>query len=189
MGESVTVVSGLPRSGTSMMMQLLAAGGMPILTDHVRRADEDNPRGYYEFERVKEVRQDSSWLNEAEGKAVKMVYRLLYDLPADHTYQVIFLRRPIEEVLDSQEEMLRRQGKGEEAVDRTQLGNLYRRQLKDVETWLQGQPNFRVHYVEYHDVLDDAHRVVHEINRFLGGALDVGAMLQVPDRTLYRQRR
>lgn len=184
----VTIVSGLPRSGTSMMMQLLEAGGLPALTDNIRRADEDNPRGYYEFEAVKQVREDASWLDEAQGKVVKMVYRLLYDLPSDRTYRVIFMRRSLDEVIASQEEMLRRQGKESAEVGQAQLAAMYRRQLKDVETWLRDQPVFSVLYVDYHDVLQRPETVVEKINQFLGGSLDTAAMLRVPDRSLYRQR-
>ena len=187
--QFITIVSGLPRSGTSMMMQMLTAGGMPPLADHIRQADEDNPRGYYEFERVKQLDHDSSWLDEAEGKAVKMVYRLLYDLPQDRSYRVIFMIRPLDEVIASQEVMLERHGKFGERIDTTQLAELYRRQLHDVTTWLDAQPNFSVLPVAYHDVLGDPEHVVRQLNSFLDGRLDTHAMLQVPDRSLYRQRR
>lgn len=171
-----------------MMMQLLAAGGLPVLTDQLRKADEDNPRGYYELERVKQLRDDASWLDEAGGKAVKMVYRLLYDLPARHQYRVIFLRRTLEEVIDSQEEMLLRLGKPAQDLPRDRLVEIYEGQLRRVYDWLRDQPNFQVMYVEYRDVLADTGRIVAEINRFLGGGLNAGAMGQVPDRNLHRQR-
>src|SRR5262245_3326165 len=109
--ELITIVSGLPRSGTSLMMQIIKAGGLPALTDEVRAEDEDNPRGYLEFERVKKLRQDQAWLNDARGKAVKMVHLLLYDLPQDRQYQVVFMRRDLREVLASQKRMLVRQQK------------------------------------------------------------------------------
>jgi hypothetical protein len=186
--QAVTIVSGLPRSGTSMMMQILEAGGIPILTDEVRRADEDNPRGYYEFEAVKKVREDPAWVEGARGKAVKMVYRLLYDLPGGQEYRVVFMRRSLEEVLASQQEMLQRQGKGQDDADLGQLADIYRRQLRDVEAWLDKQPNFSVLYVDYHDVLRKAESVAEELDRFLGGGLDAAAMARVPDRKLHRQR-
>ena len=107
----ITIVSGLPRSGTSMMMQVIEAGGIPALTDNPRARDEDNPQGYYEFEPVKQTRDDPSWVPGARGKVVKMVYRLLYDLPGDQDYRVIFMRRNIDEVLTSQKKMLQRSGK------------------------------------------------------------------------------
>jgi hypothetical protein len=188
MGEPVTIVAGLPRSGTSMMMQMLAAGGLPVLTDRVRQPDEDNPRGYYEFEPVKEVRQDRSWLDQAEGKVVKMVYRLLYDLPADRTYRVIFMKRELAEVIRSQEEMLQRHDKPSGDVSADQLAGIYRRQIADVSTWLEAHSNFGVLFVQYGDVLENPARVADELNRFLDGRLDVAAMLRVPDKALYRQR-
>lgn len=189
MAEPVIIVSGLPRSGTSLMMQMLAAGGISVLTDDIRQPDEDNPRGYYEFEVVKTVRDNSSWLEGSEGKVVKMVYRLLYDLPNGYAYRVVFMRRELDEVIASQEEMLRRNGKTSDEVSPAKLVEIYRRQLNDVNTWLNEQPNFQVLYVEYHDVLAEPQTVVRELNRFLGGHLDTAAMLRVPDRSLYRQRR
>ena len=187
--HAVTIVAGLPRSGTSMMMQMLAAGGVPVLADDVRQPDEDNPRGYYEFERVKEVADDSSWLEEAKGKAVKMVYRLLYDLPRDRSYRVIFMKRELNEVIASQEVMLERHGKANGRLEEARLAEIYRRQLEEVMTWLRDQPNFSVLYVDYGDVLRDPSYVVSELNGFLDGRLDTAAMLRVPDSTLYRQRR
>jgi hypothetical protein len=186
--KPITIVSGLPRSGTSMMMQMLAAGGLPALADNVRQADEDNPRGYYEFERVKQVDHDNSWLDEAEGKAVKMVYRLLYDLPPDRPYRVIFMTRALDQVIASQEVMLERQGKAGERVDTARLADMYRRQLQTVMVWLGAQPNFSVLAVDYRDVLSDPEQVVQQLDGFLDGRLDTDAMLQVPDWSLYRQR-
>src|SRR5512143_2182608 len=115
MQEFTVIVSGLPRSGTSMMMRVLEAGGMEVAVDNVRRADEDNPRGYYEFEQVKNIRQDKSWFNGLQGRAVKMVSMLLYDLPADKRYKIVFMKRNMQEILSSQRIMLDRRGeKGQE---------------------------------------------------------------------------
>lgn len=187
--DYVTIVSGLPRSGTSMMMQLLDSGGVPALTDNLRRPDEDNPKGYYEFERVKQLNEDTSWLDDVRGKVVKMVYRLLYDLPNTHSYRVVFMRRNLDEVIASQEAMLQRQGKANGDVDAAQLAALYRRQLDDIESWLEQQPSFSVLYVDYHDVLENPEAVVEQLNTFLDGRLDTHAMLRVPDTSLYRQRK
>ena len=109
--KEIIVVSGLPRSGTSMMMQMLEAGGLPIVTDHIRKADEDNPRGYYELEKVKKIKEDPSWLADCHGKAFKMVSALLYFLPKSRKFKVIFMKRNIEEMLASQRLMLMRLGK------------------------------------------------------------------------------
>jgi len=186
--NAITIVSGLPRSGTSMMMQMIAAGGVAPLVDNVREADIDNPRGYYEFEAVKQVKEDQSWLDEAQGRVVKMVYRLLYDLPPQYSYRVVFMRRDLDEVIASQEEMLRRLGKASDAVPAQQMAGIYRRQLADVAAWLQQQPNFEALDVEYRDVIANTESVVERLNGFLGGGLDTAAMLRVPDRGLYRQR-
>src|SRR2546428_1479705 len=108
--QFITIVSGLPRSGTSMMMRMLDAGGLPVLVDNIRKADDDNPYGYYEFEPVKRLSSDSSWLREARGKAFKMVYALLYELPKDYDYRVIVMQRKMDEIIASQRAMLCRQG-------------------------------------------------------------------------------
>ncbi|MDQ2745415.1 MAG: sulfotransferase family protein [Chloroflexota bacterium] len=168
---------------------MLDAGGMPVLTDQIRQPDDDNPRGYYEFEAVKTVKDEPAWLEQAPGHAVKMVYRLLYDLPAVYTYRVVFTRRKLEEVVASQETMLQRNGKDASAVDEAQLVDIYRRQLKQFDAWIESRPNFSILYVEHHEVLADTERVAHELNQFLGGQLDEEAMARVPDRSLHRQKR
>src|SRR5262245_20267166 len=111
LSNEIIVVSGLPRSGTSLMMQMLDRGGIPAVTDRLRAADEDNPRGYYEFEAVKRTKQDASWLPAARGRAVKLVSSLLYDLPNSEAYRVLFMQRDMDEVLESQEKMLARLGR------------------------------------------------------------------------------
>ncbi|HLJ67715.1 MAG TPA: sulfotransferase domain-containing protein [Chloroflexota bacterium] len=184
----ITIVSGLPRSGTSMMMQMLTAGGIQALADGVRQADEDNPRGYYELERVKQIDTDTAWLDEAEGKAVKMVYRLLYNLPPNRTYRVIFMTRALDEVIASQEVMLERHGKESDRLDNARLATIYWHQLREIIAWLQAQPNFSVLSVDYHEVLRDPEQVVQQLNLFLDGRLNAAAMLAVPDWSLYRQR-
>jgi hypothetical protein len=113
----ITIVSGLPRSGTSLMMQMLAAGGMPVLSDGERKADTDNPRGYLEWERIKQLPKEPALIGEAEGKVVKVISQLLLSLPDEHEYRVIFMQRPLPEVLKSQDEMLRRRGTLEANVD------------------------------------------------------------------------
>jgi hypothetical protein len=189
MEQSVIIVSGLPRSGTSMMMRMLEAGGAPVLVDNLRQADEDNPNGYYEFERVKQVREDASWLEDARGKAVKMVYRLLYDLPASGSYRVIFMTRKLDEVIASQNTMLQRNGKGGDDLTGEQLADIYRKQLMEARTWLDSRPNFEVLYVDYSDALNETQRVADELNQFLHGGLNTHAMAEVPNPSLYRQRR
>jgi hypothetical protein len=185
----LTIVSGLPRSGTSMMMRMIDVGGMPALTDNLRTADQDNPRGYYEFEPVKQTKKDAAWLEQADGKVVKMVYRLLYDLPASHEYRVIFMQRKLEEVIASQNVMLERQGKAAGQLADEKLLGLFRAELQKVDQWINSQPNFRLLYVNYNDVLKNPGPTVRTVNEFLGGDLDVTAMLRVVEPELYRQRK
>lgn len=188
--DAITVVSGLPRSGTSMMMQMLEAGGVPILTDRVRAADEDNLKGYYEFERVKALPQDTAWLEEARGKAVKIVSELLRRLPADHAYRIIFMRRDLREVLASQGQMLIRRGVASPGgVGDDRMAEVFRKHLREVEAWVAGQPQAAVFYADYNEILREPGRWAEEIGRFLGGGLDVKRMAGVVDAMLYRQRR
>jgi hypothetical protein len=187
--DYVTIVSGLPRSGTSLMMQMIHAAGLPAMTDNIRVADDDNPKGYYEFEPVKKTKEDPSWLEQAPGKVVKMVYRLLYDLPGDRKYRVIFMRRQINEILASQAKMLERlQKKGGNASD-DQLRKLFESELQKAEKWIAEQANFQVLYLWYGELVKDPAPAVEAINKFLGGDLNTEAMLQTVDPSLYRQRR
>jgi hypothetical protein len=183
----LTVVSGLPRSGTSLMMKMLEAGGLPVLVDNVREADVDNPRGYYEFEPVKTLKADASWVAPALGKAVKMVYLLLMDLPSDQQYRILFMRRNIEEVLASQKAMLDRMGKAS-PLDDARMAALFRDGLARFEAWVADRPNFRLLDVSYNGLVTDPTPIVAEVDRFLGGGLDCDAMSRVVDPSLYRNR-
>ena len=187
--QIVTIVSGLPRSGTSLMMKMLKAGGMNVLVDNVRQADEDNPKGYYEFERVKQVAHDQAWLEDARGKVVKMVSALLKHLPPSYAYKVIFMRRKIEEILASQKRMLVRRGEPTDKVSDEQMAAWFHQHLKAVEAWLAQQPNFEVLYVSYNEILKNPAEQARRVNQFLGGALDHEKMIGVVDPSLYRQRR
>ena len=186
--DFITVVSGLPRSGTSLMMQMLSAGGLPALTDDLRQADESNPRGYFEFEPVKRLRTDRGWLDQARGRAVKIIHVLLRELPTDGTYQyrVILMKRPMEEILASQRAMLKRQGKP--SADEAMLAKIYASQLAQIAEWLGSQSTFSFLPMEYHDVLKEPREAAAEIYTFLDGGLDVGAMVQAVDPTLHHQR-
>lgn len=185
---AVTIVSGLPRSGTSMMMSMLAAGGVEPLTDSLRAADEDNPRGYLELEKVKGLASDSSWLADAEGKAVKVISSLLKHLPAEHSYKIIFMRRRMREVLASQKQMLARRGEPAGAVADERMAESFGRHLKDVEEWLARRENVEVVYVDYNELLENPEPHIRAVNDFLGGGLDARAMAFAIDKSLYRQR-
>ena len=184
----VTIVSGLPRSGTSMMMQVLEAGGIEPLTDRLRAADDDNPRGYYELEAVKKTKQDASWLTDAPGKAVKLVHLLLYDLPGDRACRVVFMRRKMQQVLASQQTMLERQSRQGSALPAEKLGQIFADQLDKIAAYLDQQSNIRVLYVDYNRIITDPDPLIDQINDFLGGSLDTHAMQEVVDPNLYRQR-
>ena len=186
--DVITIVSGLPRSGTSMMMKMLEAGGMELLTDGIRAADEDNPKGYYEFERVKQIEDDKEWLKDARGKAVKMIAALLKHLPPEYRYEVVFMRRDIREVLASQRRMLIRRGEPAEAVPDERMAELFRKHVEQVEAWIAAQPNIPVIYVNHADVLDSAVQQAQRVSDFLSCTLDVLAMTAAVDRSLYRQR-
>ncbi len=186
--EPIIVVSGLPRSGTSMMMSMLVAGGIPAMTDSIRTADEDNPKGYFELEKVKGLAKDNGWLAEAGGRAVKIISALLKHLPAEYSYKVIFMRREMSEVLASQRQMLIRRGEPTDAVSDERMAEMFRKHLAEVESWLAKQPNIEVIYTDYNQMLGAPAAPIETINRFLGGQLDAAAMSAVVDKTLHRQR-
>jgi hypothetical protein len=185
----VIVVSGLPRSGTSMMMKVLEAGGLPVLIDGLRTADTDNPEGYYEFERVKGLdKGDTAWLADAQGKGVKVISALLEYLPPDQPYRTIFMHRQIEEVLRSQRKMLEHRGEVTDAVDDAVLAALFAKHLDKVKSWLAAQPNFVVLDIHYSQILADPLPHVELVNQFLGNSLDEASMAAVINPNLYRNR-
>jgi len=191
MKKDIIIVSGLPRSGTSMMMKMLESGGLEIMTDHLRQADEDNPKGYYELEKVKQLdkSQDKAWLQEAEGKVIKVISQLLPHLPKNWHYKVIFMRRNMAEILASQKQMLIRRGEATNRISDEQLAELFEKHLQQIGTWLQKQPNFDVIYVPYNDVLENADPHITAINNFLDNILNPDNMRTVIDRSLHRQRK
>jgi len=186
--DTITIVSGLPRSGTSMTMKMLDAGGMIILTDNLRSADEDNPKGYFEFELVKQLESNQSWLNDARGKAVKIISQLLKSLPKEYTYKIIFMRRNMDEILASQRQMLIRRGEPTDNVNDEKMAKIFQMHLMQVEGWLQKQPNMQVLYIQYNDVLNNPIVNIKKINQFLGGRLDEVSMANVVDKSLHRQQ-
>jgi hypothetical protein len=183
----IIVVSGLPRSGTSLMMQMLHSGGVEVVTDDIRSADEDNPRGYYELEKVKSIRADASWLPGVRGRALKMVSQLLYDLPPSEEYRVIFMERDLEEVLVSQEKMLQRLGRS--AAPRAEMKRSYELHLQRLHEWLSHQPNIEVLRVSYNDLIEQPERQTNRVGAFLGGHANAAGMVRTVDRSLYRNRK
>lgn len=183
----ITIVSGLPRSGTSLIMQMLEKGGMKILTDNVRKADENNPKGYYEYERVKALQRDSSWLPAAEGKAVKVIAQLLKYLPKEFEYKVIFIERNIEEVLISQQKMLESMGQ-KISSNKEVMKKVFENQLEETKQWLSSQDNISVLYLQHREVLYHPHATAEEISTFLNLSIKIDGMTQVVDMSLYRQQ-
>lgn len=182
------VVSGLPRSGTSMAMQMLTAGGYPVITDGVRAADEDNPKGYYEEESVKDLHQDGvdhSWVRGTRGKAVKIISFLLRYLPQDNNYKIIFMRRDLGEVLASQNKMLERRGEQNDVTDEQMLA-LWKDHLWKVNYQLKRAPHMEFIEVVYSDAVNDPMKEVTRIRDFVGRDLNLNEMAAVVDSSLYR---
>lgn len=185
----IVVVSGVPRSGTSLVMQMLAAGGMSVLTDGERTADADNPRGYYEWEPVKKLSREPQSIAAAEGKAVKVISSLLWTLPADRDYKVLFLDRPMEEVVASQAAMIRRLGAAPAALSETAMAAAMTAHLKQVQAWLTRQKHMELCPLAFHDLLREPAREAARMKAFLAQPLDETAMAAQVDRQLHRQRR
>jgi len=188
-GKPIVLVSGLPRSGTSMAMKMLAAGGMETVVDNIRTADEDNPKGYFEDERVKDLAEmeDTTWLRDARGKVIKVVSSLLQYLPKDNLYKVVFMRRNLHEVLASQAKMLDRRGEDNTADDEDMI-RMYTNHLEKVQFQLRFRDWFDVLYLDFREVIADPEKAAKQLNGFLGGHLDVEAMATQVDPNLYRNR-
>jgi len=187
-GKPIVVVSGLPRSGTSMTMKMLEAAGLPVVTDGLRTADEDNPKGYYEDERVKDLHRsgDKAWLRDARGKVVKIISFLLKSLPADNNYQVLFMHRNLREIVASQNKMLVRRGERNDTPDERAV-QLLDEQVRDARFFLR-RPQFEVMELSYGEMLQGGRAQATRIAEFLGEPLDVEKMAQVVDVQLYRNR-
>ena len=184
----IIIVSGLPRSGTSLMMQMLAAGGLPVLSDGERKADEDNPRGYYEWERIKLLPRDPACIAEAEGKVVKVISQLLFTLPRGRDYRIIFMERPLAEVVASQAEMIQRRGTTGPALGQAVLLAGLQAHLNQVQAWLKASSHIPVQRVAYHELLGNPSGTSEALATFLQRPLDTAAMAGQVDTALYRHR-
>ena len=186
--KPIVIVSGLPRSGTSMMMKMLAEGGLPILTDEVRGADDDNPNGYFELETVRKLKEGNfAWLKEADGKVVKVISALLENLPQQYSYKIIFMERALKEVLASQKKMLDHRGTISKVSDEEMEQQLHKH-LSAIRPWLVRQPNIDVLYVNYNALISKPELLCERIEEFLESPLDQKKMLYVPTDKLYRNR-
>ena len=187
MNQPIYVVSGLPRSGTSMMMKMLDAGGLVPVTDNIRTADDDNPKGYYELEAVKRTKSDDSWVTDARGKVVKVIAKLLEDLPTTEKYRVIFMRRNLDEVLKSQQKMLERRNELDGVADSTMKESLAAH-VEQVESWMRLAEHVQVLFVSYNRIQQESAKQIARVAEFCDCGLDQEAMTRVVDPQLYRQR-
>lgn len=184
----ITIVSGLPRSGTSMLMQMLKNGGMEILSDKVRQADENNPKGYWEYEKVKTLPEENRWLLRADDKAIKIIAQLLKYIPIQQHYKVIFMERDMEEILASQDKMLEKMNK-KDIINQSILKAAFSRQLEEVKIWLRKSANIETLYLSYTDVIENPIQAANQVNQFLNNSLNVTKMAASVDATLYRQKK
>ncbi|MCL4529208.1 MAG: sulfotransferase [Chloroflexi bacterium] len=186
--KTIVVVSGLPRSGTSMMMKMLAEGGLETVTDSIRSADEDNPNGYFEFETVKQMANgQTQWLSNADHKVVKIISALLEYLPENYHYKILFMEREIGEILASQRKMLARRNEESKTSD-AEMASQFREHLAAIKFWIARQPNIEVLYVDYNKMLSNPDEYCQNIAEFIGLPVDVEKMRSVPDEHLYRNR-
>ena len=184
----INIVSGLPRSGTSLMMQMLSAGGLPVLSDNIRAADEDNARGYFEWEKIKQLPKNPGCIAEADGKVVKVVSALLPALPGAFSYRIIFMQRPLTEVVASQSAMIARRGTSGAPLRETELLGVFEKHLRQIAAWLETQPHIQACRVEYGQVLRDPIGEAQRVALFLDVPLNVNLMAQQIDVSKYRQR-
>jgi hypothetical protein len=184
-----TIVSGVPRSGTSLMMQMLAAGGMPLLVDHTRQPSVDNPAGFFEYAPVKASARDISWFVDACGRGVKVIYSLLAHLPPEGEIRLLLMDRDLHEVMDSQRAMLERAGTPSDPSLDLRLSQIFGRQLADARAWAARRPYTTLLSVAHSELIDDPGPIVADIDSFLGGGLDRPAMAACIDPSLYRSRR
>jgi len=182
--NQIIVVSGLPRSGTSLMMQMLHSGGVDILTDQKRKADVSNPKGYFEYEPVMSLHKDKSWMHKAQNKAVKIVAPLLKHISPEFRYKIIFMKRDLDEVVKSQQRMI---GKDPDTIP-VSLYNSYYGQLQQIGVWKDKEPGVELIYVDYADVLSDPDETLRKVIDFTGVQLDFEKMKACIDPTLYRNR-
>jgi hypothetical protein len=183
----ITIVSGLPRSGTSLLMQMLKISNMNILSDNIRQADESNPRGYYEYEKVKSLQKDNSWMQQQDGKVIKIIAQLLKYIPKKLQYKVIFMERNLDEIMASQSKMIERMGKTVSG-DNEVLKNVFSHHVDEIKTWLIETPNIDTLFLNYAEIINNPLNASKEIIDFLGLKIEPRKMASTVDSSLYRER-
>lgn len=186
--EIIFVVSGLPRSGTSLLMQMLGAGGAVLLTDENRLPDDDNPKGYLEYEPVKNLRIKKDWVSDSKGKVVKVIHALLPELPSLFQYKIIFINRNVEEIVASQKKMLQRAGRTGANMPDDKLTALLTAERARILKWVGMQKNIELLECDYREIVEDAFFNAQRIATFLELELDINLMAQVVDAKLYRNK-
>ena len=184
----IVIVSGLPRSGTSMMMQMMDKGGLEIFTDGIRKPDENNPKGYYEHELVKSLARNKNWVKDAQGKCVKIISQLLFELPANYNYKIIFMERDLDEVIQSQHKMLVRDGKAKEDALNIRVLNVFKQNLERVHRWVPAQSNMEIIFVSHRNLVNSPKEELQKVNDFLGKTLNIDDMVAVVDKSLHREK-
>ncbi|MEE9494505.1 MAG: alkaline phosphatase family protein [Gammaproteobacteria bacterium] len=186
--ETIIIVSGLPRSGTSMMMQMLEAGGLSLLTDNTRRPDSHNQKGYYEYEPVKSMAKDIQWLDNAKGKGIKIIAQLLPQLGTRYQYRIIFMERPLSEIINSQKKMLVQSGKTGAHISDLTLASTYKKQITDIRKTLEKhEGKIQTLSINYHETLIQPKTVAEKVNHFLGKTLNETAMAKAVEPALHHQ--
>ncbi|MDZ7833036.1 MAG: sulfotransferase domain-containing protein [Desulfobacterales bacterium] len=184
----IYIVSGLPRSGTSMLMKMLEAGGIEILTDYRRTADVDNPKGYFEYEAIKKLAEDAEWINHIEAKGIKVISHLLPYLPRTQSYKVLFVLRPIEEVMLSQARMLERTGDTAGLEDQDKLARKFKDHLYTIRLWIAKQAHMECLFIKYRDIINAPQEYAEKISAFIQVPCNIQAMADVVDSRLYRNK-
>jgi len=184
--SSIVIVSGMPRSGTSMLMKALKDGGLEPLTDGVRTPNEDNPNGYFEYEPVKNLKNDNSWMKDAIGKSVKIIYKHLNLLPTDYQYKIIFVERNIDEIISSQKKMLINMGK-KNTFSNQVLKIVFEKEIQKTKQWLL-KNKFEVLYVWYNLILSDPKKQMERVKNFVESDVDLDKMVSTVDPKLYRTK-
>jgi len=184
----ITVVTGIPRSGTSLMMQMLNAGGMSLLYDDQRSPDISNPKGYFELEQVKRIHEDHSWLSMAQGKVLKITIPLIFYLPESYSYKIIVMKRKLSEIIRSQTEMLSERKISSTDSENMKLMSIYRKQLFRMNYWIKEDPQRKAIEISYNELITDSKSITKELVEFLEFAADANKMTSVVHNDLYRQR-
>lgn len=184
----ITIVSGVPRSGTSLMMQMLIAGGMTPLADGARAADISNPRGYFEWEKAKSLPREPGLIAEAEGKVVKIISTLLPSLPNTFPYKIIFMERSLAEVMASQAVMIQKLGTPGASLSSEGMVRALKSHVNQVKATVGLRPEMSLCWIDHHQVITYPDTAAASLRQFLGVPLDLQAMASQVELSLYRQR-